>query len=123
MGQPAPAVLALAGAFATGWIAEQGCQRLPVVFYGGVLLGAALAYYILVRALFALEGPKSALAVALGSDFKGRISVLIYVAAIGLAWVQPLASYGCYVAVALMWLGAGPAHRTSIRQGAGPVGA
>ncbi|HXB96979.1 MAG TPA: TMEM175 family protein [bacterium] len=90
--------------FATGWIAEQGCQRLPVVFYGGVLLGAAIAYFILVRTLFALEGPKSALAVALGSDFKGKISVVIYLAAIVMAWVQPWVSYGCYVAVALMWL-------------------
>jgi len=90
--------------FATGWIAEQGCQRLPVVFYGGLLLGAALAYYILVRALFALEGPKSELAVALGSDFKGKISVVVYVMAIGMAWVQPWISYACYVAVALTWL-------------------
>ena len=50
--------------FATGWIAEQGCQRLPVVLYGVLLLGAAIAYFILVRTIFALEGPKSELALA-----------------------------------------------------------
>ena len=76
----------------------------PVVLFGAVLLLAALAYFILTRALIALHGSDSALATALGSDFKGKVSVVLYVAAIPLAFVRPWLACAVYVLVAVVWL-------------------
>jgi len=75
-----------------------------VAAYGVVLLGAACAYYILTRALLATHAGDSLLAKALGKDFKGKISVVIYVAAIPVAFVQPWIACGLYVLVAVIWL-------------------
>jgi len=75
-----------------------------VAAYGVVLLGAGCAYYVLTRVLLATHGKDSLLAKALGTDFKGKISVVIYVAAIPLAFVQPWISCGLYVLVAAIWL-------------------
>src|SRR5512142_208042 len=61
--------------FATAWMGENNFATWPVALYGTDLLLAGAAYYILVRSLLALHGPGSTLAQALGSDFKGRISV------------------------------------------------
>ena len=90
--------------FVTGWMGENDFAALPVAAYGAVMLLAAIAYYILVRALIALHGEGSTIATAIGSDFKGKISIVIYVAAMLLAVVNPLLSCGLYVVVAVMWL-------------------
>jgi uncharacterized membrane protein len=90
--------------FVTGWMGTNHFAPLPVAAYGTVLLGAACAYYILTRVLLATHGTDSVLAKALGKDFKGKVSVAIYAAAIGLAFVQPLVSCALYVLVAAIWL-------------------
>jgi uncharacterized membrane protein len=91
--------------FTTGWMGENRFAALPVALYGGVLLLlAAIAYFLLVRALLAHHGADSALARALGSDFKGRISIVLYAAAIPLAFLHALSAAVLYVVVALMWL-------------------
>ncbi|HEX4954186.1 MAG TPA: TMEM175 family protein [Thermoanaerobaculia bacterium] len=90
--------------FTTGWMGENHFALWPVVLYGGVLWMAAVAYYVLARALVARHGRDSTLATALGSDFKGKISVVLYTAAVGLAFVSPWLAMAVYVLVALMWL-------------------
>jgi len=90
--------------FATGWMGENDFAAAPVAVYGAVLLLSAIAYYILTRALIALHGADSTLAIAIGSDFKGKISVVIYMTAVLLVVVNPLFSCGLYVLVAVIWL-------------------
>jgi len=90
--------------FTTGWMDENHFAPLPVAAYGLVLLGAGIAYFILTRVLLATHGRDSLLAKALGSDFKGKISVVLYLAAVALAFVQPWISLAIYVLVALLWL-------------------
>ncbi len=90
--------------FATAWLGESGLATWPVALYGAILLAAAIAYYFLTHALLAIHSPDSPLALALGRDFKGRISIVLYVAAILLAFISPLASCGLYVLVALIWV-------------------
>jgi len=90
--------------FATSWMGRNGFAPWPVALYGTVLLLAAIAYFILTRALIALHGRDSALATAVGRDFKGKVSVVIYVAAIPLAFVSAWIACALFVLVALMWL-------------------
>jgi uncharacterized membrane protein len=90
--------------FTTAWMGENHFAAWPVALYGLVLLMAAIAYYLLTLALLARHGHDSTLAHALGGDFKGKVSIAIYGAAIALAHVQPLVSGALYVAVAVMWL-------------------
>ena len=90
--------------FVTNWMGETHFAALPVAVYGVVLLLAAIAYYVLARVLVAHHGPESALAAALGADFKGRISIVIYAVAIAVAFAAPWISGALYVLVALMWL-------------------
>jgi len=90
--------------FATAWIGESHVAPLPTALYGFILMMAGAAYYILKTALIAAQGPGSRLEAALGSDFKGRISVLIYLAGIAVAFVNSWMAAALYVAVALMWL-------------------
>jgi uncharacterized membrane protein len=90
--------------FGTAWMGENRFAAWPVALYGVVLFFAAVAYFILVRVLIALHGHDSVLAAAVGSDFKGKISVVIYLAAIPLAFVFNWLAYGLYVAVAILWL-------------------
>ncbi len=90
--------------FVTGWMDENHFAAVTVAAYGIVLLGAACAYTILTLVLLASHGKDSTLAKALGKDFKGKISIAIYVAAIPLAFVQPWISGGLYVLVAAIWL-------------------
>ncbi len=90
--------------FATAWMGENEFAPWPVALYGVVLLLAAVAYFLLVRALIALHGQESTLAVAVGSDFKGKISVVVYLVAVPLAFVQSWLAFGLYVAVAILWL-------------------
>ena len=90
--------------FVTAWMGENKFAAVPVSLYGGVLLGAAIAYFILARSLLAIHAPDSLLAIALGADFKGKISMVIYLVAIPLAFVRPWLACLLYVLVAVMWL-------------------
>lgn len=90
--------------FLTGWLGADGVAALPVALYGAVLLSAAIAYFLLTRALLALHSPDSALAKALGRDFKGKVSIAIYLTAILLAFASPWLACALYVLVAFMWL-------------------
>jgi uncharacterized membrane protein len=89
--------------FTTAWMGENNFSQWPVALYGLVLLLAAIAYFILVQALLATDG-NSLLASALGSDFKGKISIVIYVVAVPLAFVRPWLACLIYFGVAVMWL-------------------
>lgn len=90
--------------FVTAWAGENQFAPLPVAFYGIVLMLAAIAYFILTRVLIACQGKDSTLAAALGSDFKGKISVVIYALAILLSSVNAWLACLLYVSVAVMWL-------------------
>ena len=90
--------------FVTGWMGENDFAPLPTAVYGGVLLCAAIAYTILQMTIIRLEGPHSKLAAAVKKDVKGKISIVMYIAAISLAFVQTRMSYALYVAVACIWL-------------------
>src|SRR5919112_678371 len=90
--------------FATGWMGENHFAAWPVAVYGGVLLSAAIAYFILARVLVSHHGRDSALAKALGKDFKGKVSVVFYAAAILLSFVNSWLACALYVLVAVMWL-------------------
>ena len=90
--------------FVTGWMGENHFAPWPVALYGVILLGAAIAYFILARSLVKLHGKESALAAALGADSKGKISMVVCLVAIPLAFVHPLLACALYVSVALTWL-------------------
>ena len=90
--------------FATAWVGENDFATTPVAIYGVVLLCAAIAYFILSTTIVHHEGPDSALARALGRDWKGKVSVVLYAAGIGLAFVSRWIAVAIYVGVALMWL-------------------
>ncbi len=90
--------------FVTAWAGDHGLVSLPVSVYGVVLLLAAAAYYILVRALLASHPSDSRLATAIGSDAKGKVSLLLYAAAIPGSFLHPMLGWALYVAVALIWL-------------------
>jgi len=90
--------------FVTGWMGENHFTSLPTALYGSVLLAAAVAYYILQTIILREQGRDSRLAVALGRDLKGKISPVLYAAAIPLSFVNPLIANGLYILVALMWL-------------------
>jgi TMEM175 potassium channel family protein len=90
--------------FVTGWMNENHFAPLTVAAYGAVLLCAGVAYFILTRVLLGSHERDSVLAKAVGKDFKGKISVLIYAVAIPSAFVHPLISGALYVVVAAIWL-------------------
>jgi uncharacterized membrane protein len=90
--------------FVTAWMGENHFASIPTAFYGGVLLMAAIAYTILQWQILRIEGPQSVLATALGTDLKGKLSPLVYIVAIGAAFVNPAIAEGMYVLVALLWL-------------------
>jgi uncharacterized membrane protein len=90
--------------FVTGWLGENKFAPMPAALYGAVLLCAAIAYFILARSLLSIHAPDSVLATALGADFKGKISMVIYLVAIPLAFVRSYLACALYVLVAVMWL-------------------
>jgi len=90
--------------FTTGWMGENHFAPLPVAVYGIDLLLSAIAYYILVRAILRAEGPHSKLGAAIGDDFKGKVSGVLYAVAIPLAFVERWAALAIYVLVACVWL-------------------
>ena len=101
--------------FVTAWMGENHIGPWPVAVYGVVSFMAGIAYYILTRALIRVNGVDSRLAQALGRDAKGLISVVIYAAGIGFAFVEPWVGIALYVAVAVMWLI--PDRRFEVRPG------
>lgn len=90
--------------FTTAWMGENHFASLPSALYGVVLFLAAVAYFILTKVILAVHGQESVLAKAIGSDFKGKISIVIYFAAILLAFVNALYANVLYSLVAIMWL-------------------
>jgi len=89
--------------FATGWMGEHYLAPLPTALYGVSLLMPAIAYYLLQTAITRAHGADSTLARALGSDIKGKISPVLYIAAIVLVFVSPWIAMTLYTLVALMW--------------------
>jgi uncharacterized membrane protein len=90
--------------FVTAWMGENHFAPVPTAAYGVVLLLAAIAYWVLQGRIVASQGPASVLAAAVGRDLKGKLSPLLYVLAIALAFVRPWLSEALYVGTALMWL-------------------
>jgi uncharacterized membrane protein len=90
--------------FATGWMGENNFATWPVALYGIVLLLAAIAYTILTQTLIQHHGQDSPLAIAMGRDIKGKISLAVYASAIVLAFVNSWFSCALYVLVAVLWL-------------------
>ena len=90
--------------FATQWMGEHKLSAVPVATYGAVSLLAAIAYYVLQTAVVAAQPAEWPMGAALGRDMKGKISPVVYLAGIVLAFVNPWVSVALYVAVALMWL-------------------
>jgi uncharacterized membrane protein len=90
--------------FVTGWMGENHFAQLPTAVYGIVLLAASIAYYILQQLIISEQGKDSRLKAAIGVDIKGKLSPIIYVLAIVLAFVNQWISDALYVLVALMWL-------------------
>ena len=89
--------------FATGWMGENHFAQWPVIVYTFVLLMSGMAYYILVRALLPLHNPDSTLVKAIGDDFKGKISLVIYIAAICAAFIHPYISLALNLVVLAIW--------------------
>ena len=90
--------------FMTGWMGENDFAAMPVAFYGGVSLLAAIAYFVLQTVIIRRQGPHSQLAAAIGNDVKGKISPVLYLAGIAFAYPARWVSLALYVTVALMWL-------------------
>ena len=89
---------------ATAWMGENFLVPIPTALYGAILLMPAIAYYLLQKVILRKQGSESLLANALGTDIKGKISPVLYAAAILLAFVNPWISIAIYVMVAVMWL-------------------
>lgn len=89
--------------FVTGWMGENHFAKWPVIFYGLVLIMNAISYTILSRMLIRHHGENSLLAHAMGNDGKGKVSLVIYAVAIGLAFVQSWIGFALYIVVACIW--------------------
>src|SRR6266498_635629 len=90
--------------FATGWMGENHFSALPTAFYGFVLLMAAIAYYLLQQAIIRSQGPDSILKKAVGRDWKGKLSPVLYIVAIGATLVLSWIAVAIFVVAALIWL-------------------
>ena len=90
--------------FTTGWMGENHFASAPAAVYGVVLLMAAIAYRILQQLIIASQGPDSLLKKAVGGDWKGKLSPVLYAMAVALAFLWQWFSIGLYVLVALIWL-------------------
>ncbi len=90
--------------FATGWMGENHFSRLPTALYGVVLLMAAIAYYALQQAIIRSQGAASILKKAIGRDWKGKLSPVLYIAAILATLLTPWIAEVIFVAAALIWL-------------------
>lgn len=90
--------------FATGWMGEHDFSRNPVVFYGFILVMCAVAYTIMIFILKKNEGEGSVIAKAVGRDKKGKISIVLYLIGISLAYVNSILSFLIFILVAIIWL-------------------
>jgi TMEM175 potassium channel family protein len=90
--------------FATGWMGENHFAAVPTVLYSVVLLMAAIAYYVLQQTIIRAQGPESILKKAVGRDWKGKLSPMLYVMAIVATLVSPWIAQAILVTVALIWL-------------------
>ena len=90
--------------FGTAWVGETEFAPIPVAVYGALLSLAGVAYYSLVRALIRTPGQAPALAVAVGRDFKGKVSSVVFLVAIPIALVAPAVALAIYVAVVVLWI-------------------
>lgn len=90
--------------FTTSWMGQNNFSTVPVALYGVILWLSAFAYYLMVRTLLAYHDDDSLLIAALGAGNKERVSLLLYTAAIPLAFLQPWIAVALYVTVAIMWL-------------------
>ena len=90
--------------FATGWMGKRHDDALPAAVYGFVLLMAAISYFVLQQSIIGAEGADSVLAQAVGGDWKGKASPVLYIVAIAAAFWQEWLAQSIYAAVALMWL-------------------
>jgi uncharacterized membrane protein len=89
--------------FTTAWVGAFPLKSWPLALYGGDMLLAAIAYFILTKVLIAHHGKDSLLAASIGGDLKGTASLALYICAVVLAFTQPWVSIACYVIVPLMW--------------------
>ena len=94
--------------FTTGWMGENHAAPLPTAAYGLVLICSAVAYTVLQKTIITHQGKRSKLAVAVGKDTKGKLSVALYASAIPLAFVNSWIAISIYVVVALIWLSPDP---------------
>ncbi len=90
--------------FVSGWMGENRFAPFPTALYGLILFLAGCAYLVLQHAILVREGPDSILAEAVGKDWKGKVSLLLYALGIGLAFLRPWLAGAVYVAAALLWL-------------------
>jgi uncharacterized membrane protein len=90
--------------FVSGWMGENHFAPVPTAIYGVVLLMAAMAYWILQRVIIASQGPQSLLKQAVGGDWKGNLSLVLYLVAIAVAIPAPWAAGVLYALVVVMWL-------------------
>ena len=90
--------------FATGWMGENHFSVLPTALYGAVLLAAAVAYFILQQTIIAAQGQASKLKLAVGWDWKGKLSPVLYLLGITLSFIKPWVATIVYVSVAGLWL-------------------
>ena len=90
--------------FTTAWMGENHLAAVPTAIYGCVLLMAAIAYYVLQCAVIARQGRESLLALTIGKDWKAKLSLVLYVAAIPLSFASSWMASALYVFVALLWL-------------------
>ena len=90
--------------FVTGWMGENHFAAVPSALYGGVLLAAAMAYWILQQTIIATQGPGSPLKAMIGTDWKGKLSPVLYVLGIGSTFLWLWVAQALYVLVAVLWL-------------------
>lgn len=89
--------------FTTAWMGENHFALIPVALYGVVLFMAGMAYYLLAHCLTSIHGKDSVLGKSIGKDRKGLISLVIYAAGIGLAFIHPMIGFGSYILVTVIW--------------------
>ena len=105
---------------ATGWMGENHFAPATMAMYGVVLLMSAVAFIILQHFLLAVNGPDSMLARAVGRDWKGKVSMVLYCVGIGSSFFNTWVSGACYVVVALIWLAPDPRIERVLRRAAAP---
>ena len=103
--------------FATGWMGENHFAPMPAALYGLVLLMAAIAYWLLEQAIIASEGAASMLKRAVGRDWKGKLSPVLYAIAIAATFRAPWVAQAIYVFVAILWLVPDPRIERALHRG------